>query len=561
MKYHKASGLLLFFILLHTIVVFKQPLQAQSTPDSTSVYSNAILHIDDIKLTSKAFDFFNKKAESELSQGDHFMAAYHFEWIALGQFKMGFIHESELTAVKALSLLDAIKDRSKTVEPRKRLSNHLGMVYRKIEDYDNAIGYYNQALELNDKLVDKIAILTNMANTYADTEQYEQAVAVLIPYYHSVLAMNDIETKAVYLDNLGYFQFKTGQPEALKNMALALQIRLALKDMMALFSSNRHLFLYYIESHEKARARTYFNKMKALSDQINSPVFALETMELQMKLGDDTDFTRYIDLKKQMERKKQQQENNYAAIKYDFQKKEIEAQKLALQVKDSKLEAEREKLNKTIYQSMGVLGLFLTGFLLVIIRAKHRKDNLQQVYNTETRLSKKVHDEVANDLYRVMTKIQKTQTLKDDVLDDLEVVYNKTRDISKEHSIIDIQGTYEDHLRDLLLSYRNDTVNIITKDLSRVNWERLDAHKKMALHRVLQELMTNMRKHSKATLVVLTFSQKGKKIHIAYKDNGVGAELVKNNGLRNTENRMESINGTITFESQLNNGFKASLSL
>ena len=142
-----------------------------------------------------------------------------------------------------------------------------------------------------------------------------------------------------------------------------------------------------------------------------------------------------------MERKKQQQENNYAAIKYDFQKKEIEAQKLALQVKDSKLEAEREKLNKTIYQSMGVLGLFLTGFLLVIIRTKHRKDNLQQVYNTETRLSKKVHDEVANDLYRVMTKIQKTQTIKDDVLDDLEVVYNKTRDISKEHSIIDIQGT------------------------------------------------------------------------------------------------------------------------
>ena len=238
-----------------------------------------------------------------------------------------------------------------------------------------------------------------------------------------------------------------------------------------------------------------------------------------------------------------------------------DAYSIAIKNKIKELQLEKEKTRNIIgATSSGAVVLGLLGFLYYR-KQKHIQEKRAEVYKTETRISKKVHDEVANDLYRVMTKIQKTQTIKDDVLDDLEVVYNKTRDISKEHSIIDIQGTYEAHLRDLLLSYRNDTVNIITKDLSRVNWERLDAHKKMALHRVLQELMTNMRKHSKATLVVLTFSQKGKKIHIAYKDNGVGAELVKNNGLRNTENRMESINGTITFESQLNNGFKASLSL
>ncbi|MFH6769546.1 hypothetical protein V8G56_12415 [Gaetbulibacter aquiaggeris] len=561
MKHHKLPYLFFCFVLLNIPGVFNNSLHAQNTPDSTSIYYHAILQINDINLTGKAFEFFNKKAEQSLMQGDTIKAAYHFELIALGQFKMGFTHESELTAVKAMGLLDAIKDRTKTAEPRKRLTNHLGMVYRKIEDYDNAIWYYNLALELKDNLVDKIAILTNMANTHADSDNYQEAAAVLIPHYDSVLAMKETETKAVYLDNLGYFQSKTGHSSALNNMELALQIRLSLEDMVALFSSYRHLFLFYLDQNDKAKAITYFNKMKALSDQINSPIFELETMELKMKLEGNSDFMSYVALKNETERKKQLQENNYAAIKYDFQKKEKEAQKLELQIKDSQIEAEQEKLNKTIYQSITILGLFLTVFLYVIVRTKHRKDKLQQVYNTETRISKKVHDEVANDLYRVMTKIQKTETIKEAILDDLEEVYNKTRDISKESSIIDIHGTYEAHLRDLLQSYKSDAVNIITKDLSKVNWEGLDHDKKITLHRVLQELMTNMRKHSKATLVVLTFSQKGKKIIIDYKDNGIGTNLIKNSGLHNTENRMESINGTITFETKVNNGFKARVSL
>ncbi|HEY5687757.1 MAG TPA: hypothetical protein VIS27_05560 [Yeosuana sp.] len=561
MKYHRSPCLFFCFVLLNILGVFNNPLYAQSLPDSTLVYYNAILQINDINLAGKAFEFFNKKAERSLNQGDTLKAVQCFEIMALGQLKMGFTHESELTAVKAMGFLDAMKDHTKTIEPRKRLANHLGMVYRKIDDFDNAIWYYNQALELKDNLVDKIAILTNMANTYADSDKYEEAAAVLIPHYDTVLAMKDTETKAVYLDNLGYFQSKIGHSSALNNMESALQIRLALEDMVALFSSYRHLFLFYFDKNKKAKAIMYFNKMKALSDEINSPIFELETMELKMKLEGNSDFMSYVALKDETERKKQLQENNYSAIKYNFQKKEKEAQKLELQIKDSLIETEQEKLNKTIYQGMVILGLFFTGFLYVIIRTKHRKDKLQEVYNTETRISKKVHDEVANDLYRVMTKIQNTETIKEAVLDDLEEVYNKTRDISKESSIIDIHGTYEAHLRDLLLSYKSDAVNIITKDLSKVHWEDMDAHKKITLHRVLQELMTNMRKHSKATLVVLSFSQKGKKIIIDYKDNGIGTDLIKNNGLHNTENRMEFINGTITFESQVNNGFRARVSL
>jgi len=546
---------------VNAISVFNSNLWSQTAQDSTLFYYNSILDVKDVKLTSKAFEFFNKNYETALSKHDTIKAVYYLEMISFGQFKMGFTHESELIAVNALRLLENVKDREGVVDTRRRLYNQLGMTYRRIEDYDNALKFYNKALALKDKIDDKIAIVSNIANIYADSEDFKKAVEISIPYYDEALQIETKSIKTIFIDNLGYFQAKIGNPDALKNMEIALKIREEIQDLTGLFSSYRHLTLYYLDIKDSVKSKAYSKKLMEISDKLNAPKFTLEALRLQLRFQDNPDFERYITLANEIERKKQLQENNFAAIKYNYDEKEKEAQKLALQFKDSQIKAEQEKLNKIIYQGVALFGLLLTVFLYFIIKAKHRKDKLQQVYNTETRISKKVHDEVANDIYYVMTKMQNNNLDKDDVLDDLEDVYNKTRDISNENSIIDLQGTFEDHLKDLLLRYKNDDVNILTKDLNKIDWDIIGNDKKIVLHRVLQELMTNMRKHSKASLVVLTFVQTGKKIEIDYKDNGIGTNLIKSNGLLNTENRMESISGTIIFESKANEGFKARLTL
>ena len=51
----------------------------------------------------------------------------------------------------------------------------------------------------------------------------------------------------------------------------------------------------------------------------------------------------------------------------------------------------------------------------------------------------------------------------------------------------------------------------------------------------------------------------GKKTVISYTDNGVGGAIKKSTGLQNVENRIESINGTITFETEPNKGFKTKI--
>ena len=72
--------------------------------------------------------------------------------------------------------------------------------------------------------------------------------------------------------------------------------------------------------------------------------------------------------------------------------------------------------------------------------------------------------------------------------------------------------------------------------------------------------MINMKKHSQCSVVFITLSNNNKNIEIKYADNGIGIKEQKfKNGLQNVENRIESINGTITFES--NKGLKVKISI
>ena len=73
-----------------------------------------------------------------------------------------------------------------------------------------------------------------------------------------------------------------------------------------------------------------------------------------------------------------------------------------------------------------------------------------------------------------------------------------------------------------------------------------------------------MGKHSEATLITIAFQKTDKILKVDYTDNGVGAPieaLNAKNGLRNTEKRIQAIEGTITFDSGEGNGFRAEIIL
>ena len=241
--------------------------------------------------------------------------------------------------------------------------------------------------------------------------------------------------------------------------------------------------------------------------------------------------------------------------------------------------AKNEEKNSQIAKVQNQNTIYLLGILLlctfiafVIYFARQRTKYLAQqnkivefqtAYETETRISKRLHDELGNDIFQVMMQYQ-NDPYDPQITKKLNTAYTKARDISRENSEFEVDETYLEELTDMLTNYTNNNIRLVQRGIDKIAWNTTDKNLKITIYRVLQELMTNMQKHSKADLVAVVFKNEKNKILIKYSDNGVGIqkeEIKSKNGLRNTEKRILAINGTIIFDSEKNKGFKAEIKI
>ncbi|HJY13011.1 MAG TPA: ATP-binding protein, partial [Flavobacterium sp.] len=259
--------------------------------------------------------------------------------------------------------------------------------------------------------------------------------------------------------------------------------------------------------------------------------------------------------------------NKFAKIKYDSKKEKDENQKLRLEKAENLLSLQKAKYQKIV---AGIGILFLIIVIVILIRYYRNKSRIEKIkiaYDTETRIAKDIHDELANDVFYAITFAQ-TQSLikedlKDTLLQKLNHIYTRVRGISRENNTIETGTNYSIHLKEMLSTYNSDNTNVIINSIEKVNWDTVDDIKKIAIHRVLHELMVNMKKHSEASIVVLKFESTANTIEINYTDNGKGCQKDKiiKNGLQNMENRILAIKGTITFDSEPEKGFKVKISM
>jgi signal transduction histidine kinase len=267
----------------------------------------------------------------------------------------------------------------------------------------------------------------------------------------------------------------------------------------------------------------------------------------------------YLRINDSINKVRQKAKNQFAKIKYDSKKEREENLILKTQKAENALQLEKEKnRNLLFFIAIGILG---TAFVIYFLNVRNKRQKIKSTYDTETRISKKLHDELANDVYHTMA-FAETQNLassqnKEQLLNHLETIYTRTRNISKENSSIETGIHFLSHLKEMMASFNTDEVNILVNGLDTFNWD----NKKITVYRVIQELLVNMKKHSKCSLVVLNFKKNEKKLQVDYSDNGLGADFDKinlKNGLQNVENRILSIKGTITFDIKSEKGFKVS---
>ncbi len=547
MKGHPFS--FLFFLTFLAIANSQGYAQKQ---DSSQYYYNKILYPAQSSDIPNAIQYYTLNSDIYISKHKDYEAISALRLIAIGQFEIGNIYESENVAVKAISIIDNSPHSDTLIEARKGLYNQLGKIYRVLEQFDKAIAAYNLALHFSKTPADSLTIWNNKATIYKDYGNYPKAVEQLEIALQKKNINKHPEEWARILDNLGYLQSKLNTRNGLVNLKKALNIRDSLQDAMGIFSSNKHLALYYFDHDDKQLAQYFATKAYETANSINSLTYLHEALTLFAIIKDDPKIVQLQKISDSIARQKQLAQNKYSFLIYNVEK---EKKKTA----EAELAREKEKSQKIIYLFLVIAVILVAIVIYIYLRESHKKKQIMQVHKTEARISKKVHDEVANDVYQLMTKLQGNLSDKEKILDGLENIYNKTRDISKENSAIEIGTNFSEQLNDLLLTYQTDATAISTRNLSTLEWEIIPKIKKETVYRVLQELMTNMKKYSHASAVLLTFQQNGKNITIEYTDNGQGCTLKNKNGLQNAENRIEAIKGTIIFESEPGNGFRSKI--
>ena len=248
--------------------------------------------------------------------------------------------------------------------------------------------------------------------------------------------------------------------------------------------------------------------------------------------------------------------NRFAFIRYDFQK--TKADNLVLQQHIS-----RQRL--LTYGVIFFASAAITG-LIVWYRKRRiriRQDAAKSIQESKLKTSQKVHDVVANGLYGLMNELEHKETFeRETIISRVEDLYEKSRDISYEDKLPVEKAGFAKQIHDLLTAFSNELVRVIIIGNEPTYWNRFSGHQQLQLKLVLSELMVNMTKHSQAKNVVIQFKHEFNKGVLLYKDDGIGFDQDQpfGNGLHNTVNRINSINGLVNFENKDKAGVSIAIS-
>lgn len=505
------------------------------------------------KNKDSAFYYFNKVA-TNLKDSQQVAMAYYS--MSILQQDAGDNFGSQESLSMSLKFLD--EHRPTNYKSIATNYNELGLTSYNLRNYNEAIEFYNQAVQFSRDRTITSNILNNLANAYQRKKDYPIALKLYqdaIKYtgtkgvaYARILS-NMARTK--WLNNNRY--------HAATELLTALKIRQGEKDIWGENASYSHLADYYSTTLPDS-ALAYANKMYVVARKLNSPDDQLEALQKLIKFSQPKDtkryFERYQQLNDSLQTARNAAKNQFAFIRYQGEKAKADNVKLQ---KDN-----TEKKYQLFKQGLMLYSTIFASITLAIIaifwyrRRKQRLENEAQnaIRENELKTSKKVHDVVANGLYRILSEVENQEEIdKGLLLDRMEVLYERSRDISYEAPPSE-NGKFHEKIAELILSFATSNRKVVIVGNEELFWKKTDAQVKYELEHILQEIMVNMKKHSQANNVVVRFEEQGNHLLIYYSDDGIGFAdgIMRKNGLTNTGNRIKTIGGDIIFESKMGEG-------
>lgn len=550
-----------------SMLYYNKKLLNQSKKQNNIYYQGKVnylygFYFDDIKYyPDSAFYFYNQSK-------NNFLILQDSSEIGKCLLNMGYLQKnssdfygSKETITSALQYLKIKNDRKYVTSAY----NVLAINNKELLNHEDAIKYYKKAIEIAKSEISKSIYKNNMSVTYTNNNEYDIAIKLLQTLIKDSLILSSPLKKARVIDNLAYAKWLKDTIDVSIKLYKSLEIREKYNDKISLIASYLHLG-EFLKAKNIHKSISFFKKAIEISRAIKNPKNELQALRflMEIKPNDVKLKSRYIILSDSLKRQELTVKTQFAKIQYDDKLKNEQIDKLNNLTNTQKLEVLAQKRQKTIYLLTGVILVLVVLFYLHYLIKKHKNDKAESVIKAQQSLSKKVHDEIANDISVLTNYVEENSNLpmssSENLLEQkLNNIYLRARDISTDNRSIDFSN-FKEELSNLILQYNSNHVKVIT-NLSEFNWHLIQNYKKYEIYRVIQELLINTKKHSKCKRISLIFNEENKNRIITYTDDGVGSNMIhiKKNGLNNAENRIKKINGVFTFDTSPEKGFRAKI--
>jgi two-component system NarL family sensor kinase len=461
----------------------------------------------------------------------------------------------------------------------------LGGVQNGLKNFDEALLSYKTSQTYLDKIPNdqQYSILlsenyNNTATVYVSMKDYQRAIEL----YLEGLKRGDIrkdspKVYAMLIDNLAYVKLQNGKLQNPNSFFEALKIRDSLDNKLGIIISNQRIGEYYLQQKDSLMANRYFSIAYNLAKKIRSFRDQLVLLKLKKQVDpknaskfQDT----YINISDSMLTAERTTRNKFAKI--EFETEHIEQEKKVL----------TKKMNFILI--FATLCFLLLGLVYVLYRQKvkykvlflekeQQKSN-EEVYNLlltqqqqleqgkaleKKRVSTELHDGVISKLFGIRIHLERLIFLDKKIdVKKVESYFEKLNELENEirvisHKLSDDAAFTNQSFILIVQNYLSDFAedNGIETELhctSSVKWESINSAQKMNLFRIIQEALTNIRKHAQAKKVVLSFDIQNDAFKFTISDDGIGFNVFKNKngiGLKNIHFRLEYLKGNLIITS------------
>ena len=432
--------------------------------------------------------------------------------------------------------------------------NNIGNSYRELGDYSNAISYFKLALnnryELNNDPVLKSYLLNNLGYCYLKQNDFKEIPNLFIEaarIFDSCGIKNESAISRIYLAE--YYAKVKDTTTAIKYSDKALQL---VKE-----SKSSYYYLYILSNAgliNKQKAPEYFAEYHHLNDSLLFEERKARNQYLKVQLETD-------EITQQKEK----------AIKQKWVQTSIIATVLIIvillfviykqrsQKKEFILIQNQQKANEEIYQLM--------------LNQQSKEEEAKQ--KEKKRIAIELHDNVMNKLASTrfnlfsLTRKSNSQSLEQAVrhIDSIKEVEDEIRSIT--HELSKETFSKSNSFASLLTQMINEQNQIYSTHYQleldvTINWDIILSEIKMNYYRIIQEAIHNCNKYSLASNCTISLFYKMNQLCLSISDNGKGFEVEaakQGIGLQNMKQRMQSIEGKISINSELGKGTQINCSV